>query len=267
MKFDKILNLKITLNNNPTNILNNLCTGLETFLGFNSASKGYDGSGIVYSDLDRLCDGVMGFLFSIITDVKDDKNLTKYNNNIDTMLEKIKLAQYNRKNFDSSIREVSQGIKAWVRGVEERNESITKPLANLEKTLHGHASVEMDDNPITDQLSTWQGFSSIYLQEVEKSEIALDEIDDELRNEIAPKIELIKQVVDNFWNSVNDLGVYDSVKKLKDKFGAIPKIVNMEIGTQIQEVNNTLNDKFEKMFRDIHNLTQNKKSHINESLS
>ncbi|CDR71721.1 hypothetical protein, conserved [Babesia bigemina] len=205
----------------------------------------------------------MGFLFSIITDVNKNENLKKYNDNLNGILEKIKLAKYNRNNFDSSIREVSQGIKAWVRGVEERNESITKPLANLEKTLHGHASVEMDDNPITDQLSTWQGFSSIYLQEVEKSEIALDEIDDELRNEIAPKIELIKQVVDNFWNSVNDLGVYDSVKKLKVKFGAIPKIVNMEIGTQIQEVNNTLNDKFEKMFRDIHNLTQNKKSHIN----
>ncbi|GBE60094.1 hypothetical protein, conserved [Babesia ovata] len=52
------------------NLLTNLSEGLEKFLGFNSESKGYDGSGIVYSDLDRLCDGVMAFLHGVLSGVK-----------------------------------------------------------------------------------------------------------------------------------------------------------------------------------------------------
>ncbi|GBE62051.1 hypothetical protein, conserved [Babesia ovata] len=58
--------------NPATEILKNLTDGLEKFLGFNPSSKGYDGSGIVYSDLDRLCDGVMAFLHGVLSGVKDD---------------------------------------------------------------------------------------------------------------------------------------------------------------------------------------------------
>ncbi|GBE60301.1 hypothetical protein, conserved [Babesia ovata] len=60
-------------NENPKKLLDNLCLGLEKFLGFNPDSKGYDGTGIVYSDLDRLCDGVMAFLHGVLSGVKDDE--------------------------------------------------------------------------------------------------------------------------------------------------------------------------------------------------
>ncbi|GBE63201.1 hypothetical protein, conserved [Babesia ovata] len=60
------------------NILDKLCTGLQTFLGYNETSKGYDGTGIVYSDLDRLCDGVMSFLHGVLESVKDDPSVSTY---------------------------------------------------------------------------------------------------------------------------------------------------------------------------------------------
>ncbi|GBE61031.1 hypothetical protein, conserved [Babesia ovata] len=59
-------------------LLTNLTEGLEKFLGYNSDSKGYDGSGIVYSDLDRLCDGVMAFLHGVLSGVKDDDDEVSY---------------------------------------------------------------------------------------------------------------------------------------------------------------------------------------------
>ncbi|GBE58550.1 hypothetical protein, conserved [Babesia ovata] len=58
--------------NEVEKLLTNLTDGLEKFLGFNSESKGYTGDGIVYSDLDRLCDGVMAFLHGVLSGVRDD---------------------------------------------------------------------------------------------------------------------------------------------------------------------------------------------------
>ncbi|GBE58608.1 hypothetical protein, conserved [Babesia ovata] len=57
------------------NLLTNLCDGLQTFLGYDENSKGYTGSGIVYSDLDRLCDGVMSFLHGVLDGVRDDDDV------------------------------------------------------------------------------------------------------------------------------------------------------------------------------------------------
>ncbi|GBE58839.1 hypothetical protein, conserved [Babesia ovata] len=73
---DKLKTLIGDENNNKNGeckkILENHTEGLEKFLGFNPNSKGYDGTGIVYSDLDRLCDGVMAFLHGVLSGVKDD---------------------------------------------------------------------------------------------------------------------------------------------------------------------------------------------------
>ncbi|GBE58855.1 hypothetical protein, conserved [Babesia ovata] len=66
---DKIHNNHV--NENPSkNLLDNLCTGLEKFLGYEKGN--YTGEGIVYSDLDRLCDGVMAFLHGVLSGVRDD---------------------------------------------------------------------------------------------------------------------------------------------------------------------------------------------------
>ncbi|GBE62034.1 hypothetical protein, conserved [Babesia ovata] len=63
-------------NDNPaTKLLENLTEGLEKFLGYQETSKGYDGTGIVYSDLDRLCDGVMAFLHGVLSGVKGEENV------------------------------------------------------------------------------------------------------------------------------------------------------------------------------------------------
>ncbi|CDR97491.1 hypothetical protein BBBOND_0313930 [Babesia bigemina] len=182
----------------------------------------------------------MGFLSSIITEVKKNTNLTIYNNNLETILNSIKHAKYNRKNFDSSIAFVSQGIQAWVRGVEEKNKAVMTPLENLEKTLEGHASVDMSGELIIDQLSTWRGFTALYLQEAMDSYEALNGIDDKLKKELSPKLDLIKQVVQHFWNSVNDAGVISSVEALDNNFTVIPQKLNKHIETEIQAAKQTL---------------------------
>ncbi|GBE62951.1 hypothetical protein, conserved [Babesia ovata] len=60
---DKI-NKKLVDENPSTEILKSLCGGLEKFLGYDNGN--YTGEGIVYSDLDRLCDGVMSFILQCL---------------------------------------------------------------------------------------------------------------------------------------------------------------------------------------------------------
>ncbi|GBE62924.1 hypothetical protein, conserved [Babesia ovata] len=249
---------------NPSKvILENLTEGLEKFVGYNKASKGYDGTGIVYSDLDRLCDGVMSFLHGVLGAVNDNPNLSKYNSVLPGVLDKITDALYNReKHFDSSIRQVSDGIRQWVRGVDERNKGVMRPLESLQLRINGHMDVDMHDNYITDQLSTWQGFAGDYLQEAERSEEALSRIDDRLKEQLLAKIELIKSVAQNFWNSVNDPTVDVSVKSLKEKFTEIPQNLNKEIGAKITAVQSTLNEKFEGIRVKIEHIRQTKERHI-----
>ncbi|GBE63115.1 hypothetical protein, conserved [Babesia ovata] len=109
--------------NNPSaTLLNNLCTGLENFLGYHDGN--YTGEGIVYSDLDRLCDGVMSFLHGVLSGVKDDDNVTTYDvdkvNNISTLPEKL------------AITEVSNALRAWSGELEERTYKLKTALSDLQ---------------------------------------------------------------------------------------------------------------------------------------
>ncbi|CDR71481.1 hypothetical protein, conserved [Babesia bigemina] len=105
--------------NDPKNLLENLCTGLETFLGFNSASKGYNGTGIVYSDLDRLCDGVMGFLSGVLGAVKDDEAVKTYDNYMDKKLsEVLKEVNKNIGTGRTGLVDAVAAVKEWWRGMK-----------------------------------------------------------------------------------------------------------------------------------------------------
>ncbi|CDR71927.1 hypothetical protein, conserved [Babesia bigemina] len=138
------------------------------------------------------------------------------------------------------------------------------PLENLEKTLNNHASLNMVDKLITDQLSTWRGFSSLYVQEVEKSEAALVNVDDNLKNTVAPRIELLRQVAQNFWNSVNDDSFLDALNELDSKFSEIPQNVNQHIANQIQDVQRELNEKLHNIGTEIKNVKKEKNKHMKE---
>ncbi|CDR71696.1 hypothetical protein, conserved [Babesia bigemina] len=118
--------------NEPKNLLDNLCSGLETFLGFNSTSKGYDGSGIVYSDLDRLCDAVMGFLYYLLKDVSEKQPYKVGKNDlkqfVDTVL--FKKLSTGRKGFEV-IERVAGKVGEYNGKVKTSNENVTRPIIKL----------------------------------------------------------------------------------------------------------------------------------------
>ncbi|GBE62922.1 hypothetical protein, conserved [Babesia ovata] len=114
-------------------ILDKLCSGLENFLGFNPESKGYSGTGIVYSDLDRLCDGVMAFLHGVLQDVhtKQPYNVGK------TILHENVLSHFNgnlcsgHNGFKSVIETVAQGVGRYNEGVKASNKKVSEPITDI----------------------------------------------------------------------------------------------------------------------------------------
>ncbi|GBE63193.1 hypothetical protein, conserved [Babesia ovata] len=242
------------------NLLKSLCTGLEKFLGFSNGN--YTGEGIVYSDLDRLCDGVMSFLHGVLNEVYKNDNLLKYKDPLTTPLAKIKEALYNRERFDSSIRAVSQGIKQWVRGVDGKHNNVTKPLENLERIIDGHLTLDMEKMSLVNKLQNWQSISGLYLQDAEKAERALEVIDGNLRSKIADKIELVKTVVSNFWTSANDRAVTTFVTQLENRFSQHRREVRTHISSQINEVDRILNVKFSSIEKNINEVRLQKTTQI-----
>ncbi|CDR71610.1 hypothetical protein, conserved, partial [Babesia bigemina] len=113
--------------NEPKNLLDNLCSGLETFLGFNSASKGYDGQGIVYSNLDRLCDGVMGFLSGFLSNIH--KHLGQHKGEITEAIKSLEQNKHAGKNgFNAAIAEVVKGVRGYNKAVEQSNKKVSEPM-------------------------------------------------------------------------------------------------------------------------------------------
>ncbi|CDR97355.1 hypothetical protein BBBOND_0312580 [Babesia bigemina] len=122
---------------NINEILENLCTCLETFLGFNSESKGYDGEGIVYSDLDRLCDAVMAFLYGVLSNIQS--HLGQHNGQITDAITLLKQNKHLGKNgFNDAIEKVVAGVRGYNEKVKRSNgnvRSITSKL--LQYVTHG----------------------------------------------------------------------------------------------------------------------------------
>ncbi|GBE62907.1 hypothetical protein, conserved [Babesia ovata] len=256
--------------NDCETLLNNLCSGLEKFLGYQETSKGYDGSGIVYSDLDRLCDGVMSFLHGVLKDVNDNPNLSKYNNNLPGVLQKITDALYNRDNFDSSIVEVGKGIKQWVSGVDGSNKGVMEPLESLEITIKGHMRLNMNDMSITNQLQNWQTLAGDYLGKVLDSELALNEVDKRLEDKLTATVGFLKQAAENFWTSINDSSLQGCVEELENKFAQRREEVKSHIESKIQGAQQELNVRLSSVEHKINGLKRDKQSgfdNINKSIS
>ncbi|CDR71440.1 hypothetical protein, conserved, partial [Babesia bigemina] len=120
----------------------------------------------------------------------------------------------------------------------------------------------MEDKPVTEQLENWQGIAGLYVQDVKKCVKALMHIDNNLLNKLTPKCELIKKVVDNFWTSMTDVDVSDSVEELDSKFDQQRRDVKNNIAAKIGEFHSKLNIKLEDIRKQIEHIRQTKNAQI-----
>ncbi|CDR71826.1 hypothetical protein, conserved [Babesia bigemina] len=211
----KLTEFKDTLTNN-NDILTHLCDGLEKFLGFNSDSKGYDGTGIVYSDLDRLCDAVMGFLSGVLGAVKDDEAVKTYDKSDENIEKVINKLNNNIGSGRAGLVESVAAVKGWLEGygreVKEKIKHVTAPLRNMQEFVIIDIEtkiLEMEHKDYEEnigKLSTWAHDLSGLTEKTQDSLNALSNIDKHFNNVLYQHVNSIHQAAHSFReNGISDV--------------------------------------------------------------
>ncbi|CDR71943.1 hypothetical protein, conserved [Babesia bigemina] len=269
-KFDKILNLKNTLNNNPTNILNNLCDGLEKFLGFNKDSKGYDGTGIVYSDLDRLCDGVMGFLSGVLGAVKNENEVTTYDNNVDNIEKLIETLEKNLGNgpqkFTDALSAVSDWLNDYFTQVEKYTVNVTSELQVLKDDkvfAHIRSVAGQGTQNLETQLKAWTTRLPIIFGEVDNIETQhVMKLDNRLKTEIMHETRHIKEAVKMLGDSAAEKEFGSQAKLVDETLIQERNKVDSAIENEHKRVREILQKEFDKLWMEVKNLNRARSTHF-----
>ncbi|GBE58670.1 hypothetical protein, conserved [Babesia ovata] len=224
--------------NNCNQLLTNLTEGLEKFLGYNSDSKGYSGEGIVYSDLDRLCDGVMAFLHGVLESVKGDENVTKYSvsSELDGILQYLQNSiGKGATQLAGQIKEVSQWLNKYELKVGQKTGNVVMKLGELKDEKMNQYMILVQDNQgrkLQDQLQSWRDIVSKMFGEIETIQNKhVNMLNPALKDKINIQINPVKEVVQV---------LYDSSKV--EEFGSQAKQVEDQLVKQQRNIENKIED-------------------------
>ncbi|CDR71479.1 hypothetical protein, conserved, partial [Babesia bigemina] len=281
--------------NDPKNLLENLCDGLETFLGFNKDSKGYDGSGIVYSDLDRLCDGVMGFLSGVLGAVK---NTQTYNVGRKT-LQNLVSDEINKHlcsghdGFTTLLPRLTNEIGKYNTEVRDSNEKVKKPIEELlnqvgdafmnkvqnilpqenegEDPEKVQAAEKQIKNMFRDEIKTFNNtFNNAYnfTTKIEKTDmkIAINYLNSSLQlrvkhgvSNVAHEIKRLEQVADK------EQKTFESAeKKVKEVMKTLKEGVDAKIANHVHRLVEQLKGKVQEILDDLKSINGSLVNYINQ---
>ncbi|GBE63383.1 hypothetical protein, conserved [Babesia ovata] len=242
---------------NTKNLLNNLCGGLEKFLGYQDGN--YTGEGIVYSDLDRLCDGVMAFLCGVLSGVKDDDNVTTYNttqndiNNVITTLHDS--VGKGREAFRDAVSQVGEKIKKVTTPINDLLEGDDgdnfKKIPSLIKDIQGMKDQDYDDKKgLTDK--------------TQESLSALDSVDKQLNNKLHPHVSLLHNAVETFRvNAASDHeGLRAACHKIDDQLTEVKNKVNDEVLKQVAALKKSVTEGIDNLKNEVDGMITRQVSYL-----
>ncbi|GBE63039.1 hypothetical protein, conserved [Babesia ovata] len=275
--------------NSSTDILKNLTEGLEKFLGYNKDSKGYSGEGIVYSDLDRLCDGVMSFLHGVLESVMEDDSVTKYSdiNDINSVIKNLNdNVGKGRQAFGNAVTQVSEWLENHAVQVRERTGAVKTKLGELITKLSsdsGKYYKEVNEkNGLSAQLTEWtRTLGEIARDITDVANTNVNFLDTSLSSRIMHEIKPIQKSVEllhvSAMNSVLTKQANNVDWALVDQQTRIVNAINSQSGmvhdmlsdhvNKIGETLGALNTKREKQFEMLRESLQAAKRKVESELS
>ncbi|GBE60224.1 Extracellular matrix-binding ebh [Babesia ovata] len=117
--------------NNNQNILHNICSAVESFLGYQPPGT-YNGSGIVYGSASRLCDAVVSFLHRVFSDVRDNQPYVVGGALLSGLVSDLEKARWaGHHGFKSVIPKVASGLGEYNRKVKDSNDRVKRPISDI----------------------------------------------------------------------------------------------------------------------------------------
>ncbi|GBE63156.1 hypothetical protein, conserved [Babesia ovata] len=230
-------------NNNPsTSLLNNLCTGLEKFLGHSNGN--YTGDGIVYSDLDRLCDGVMSLLHGVLGGVQDDDAVKKYDDNLsgsklDDVLNSLEVSiGKGSAQFGDQVGKVSGWLGRYGDEVKEKNSFVTGPFSVLKGDIDDHIKNidSLNVLPISDILEKWKDRAQWYINHVNTSQEALKNIDPSLSGKLTPHVKMLLQATTTFKEAAGNDDLKEVYEMARERMEKVSEFLTEATRDRMHEV-------------------------------
>ncbi|CDR96452.1 hypothetical protein BBBOND_0303560 [Babesia bigemina] len=219
------------------NILAQLCSALESFLGFDNKFRGYTGKGIVYSDLDRLCDGIMAFLHGFLESVKDDESVQTYWSEADKDVEKMKgKLKQGREGLEGFLSVVELGLRDWEHVLKERSENVQKTLHDLNSNIEDEIKVisHLKTISVKEQSLYWQTTTEGFVGISDAAENFVRDLDPGLQKKIETSITVVKEAVKRLQNAAQVRGYAKAVETLQNAFDKLPKQVEYFITANVK---------------------------------
>ncbi|GBE59963.1 hypothetical protein, conserved [Babesia ovata] len=237
-------------------ILDKLCSGLQTFLGFNPSSKGYDGEGIVYSDLDRLCDGVMSFLHGVLDNIKP--KLGQHKTQIDSALTSLKSTNDNGiTKYKAAIAEVVKGVRKYTNYVKTSSEDVKRQITTFQGQVKETFDAEITEIPegealeglpakdVGKHVSAVGKLASVYVQcgnkfeqNMKHRQAKIDDLNSDLKVAISHVRENIKHETARLrtLSSREESALKATIAKIKEALNALKVSVIEKIREKINEL-------------------------------
>ncbi|GBE59950.1 hypothetical protein, conserved [Babesia ovata] len=247
--------------NPATKLLENLTEGLEKFLGFNSESKGYSGEGIVYSDLDRLCDGVMSFLLQCLRG--SEPLLKHYYDGIDTTISKLRDAIGKGSGvpgFAQAIGIVQRGLQGYESVFSTRTEDVKTQLSSLSDTISrlNNEFNNMHNSKLVSQLDKIKPQAQYYLLKAEAADEAREKLDTTLKGKLDKHVSLVVQAVKSFKDVAENPNVRSQAQVVDEGLKEKQRSILQSIDNQSRNLQNTLNSGFMGIKKNVQTLYSKK---------
>ncbi|GBE63382.1 hypothetical protein, conserved [Babesia ovata] len=225
-------------------LLENLTDGLERFLGYDKESKGYDGSGIVYSDLDRLCDGVMSFLHGVLDNIQPKLGLHK--NRIDKAIESLNLHKHSGKEgFNAAIGAVVLGVRQYNEGVVNSNNLVKKPIealmqkmkilneqvSNLNTINVAAGEIDKAVRDVNQKVEDTTGYAKTFSKGIASAKEDIKDLNDDLELKV-------KNAKDNIFHEVTRL--HEIHKQQKEDLTAVTENVKNKLNDAREQIDSQI---------------------------
>ncbi|CDR96383.1 hypothetical protein BBBOND_0302870 [Babesia bigemina] len=232
-------NLQRTAKNPNDGILHNLCSGLETFLGFDAATKGYTGKGIVYSDLDRLCDAVMAF---IVKCLKENKSLLMHY--YSEIVDKIGLLEgsigkgLSVEGLRRAIDTVRDGLEGYEGGMDVRIQNFLDNVKSLNNDLYVKVKTieSFTDKDFIKVSTSFRDSVEIAIRSIatlRDNEAGFKNIDKHLKGKLNISLEKIDERIKGLHNALQDDIFVKAVNTLQSTFDTLPDEVERFISNNV----------------------------------